>query len=163
MEDKSGTLASLKAKIQAQQQVTSACDLNVGDIVYQQMDSNDGLTLNGQYKTRNKYFVIVGKNSKGDAIGLCLINSNLDYYKNVPAMQTFQYIMHHADYPGILEKDSRLDCARLFPMKARKSVAVKAEVVGHLTETDEKAVIPLVASCGFIDEHLKKIYRIGIK
>lgn len=141
--------------------VASRDDLNVGDIVYQTLDRNDGLTLTGDYVTRNKYFVIVGKNSKGDAIGLCLVNSNLDFYKDVPQMQKFQYILKHADYPMVLTKDSRLDCAVLFPMKARKSVAVKAKVVGHLTEADEKAVLPLVASCGFIDEHIRKVFHLN--
>lgn len=35
------------------------------------------------------------------------------------------------------------------------------EEIGHLTDTDEKAVISLVASCDFIDEHEKKVFRIG--
>ena len=145
----------------AEKVVASRDDLNVGDIVYQTLDRNDGLTLTGEYATRNKFFVIVGKNSKGDATGLCLVNSNIDFYKDVPQMQKFQYILKQADYPEVLTKDSRLDCAVLFPMKARKSVAVKAKVVGHLTEADEKAVLPLVASCGFIDEHVRKVFRLN--
>lgn len=161
--DQKGKLAALKAKMVADQQVRSADDMRVGDIIYQNTDKNDGLTLNGPYATRKKYFVIVGKNSKGDAIGLCFINSNLDFYKNNPAMQQYQYILKQKDYPTILTKDSRLNCAELFTMRARKSVAVKAEVVGHLTEVDENAVIPLVASCAFIDAHLRKVYRIGVK
>ena len=76
-----------------------------------------------------KYFVIVGKNSKGDAIGLCLINSDLDFYRNVPAMQRFQYILKAEDYKGVLTKDSRLDCAQLFPMKAKKSVPMASAVL----------------------------------
>lgn len=145
----------------AEKVVASRDDLNVGDIVYQTLDRNDGLTLTGEYATRNKFFVIVGKNSKGDAIGLCLVNSNIDFYRDVPQMQKFQYILKQADYPKVLTKDSRLDCAVLFPMKARKSVAVKAKVVGHLTEADEKAILPLVASCGFIDEHVRKVFRLN--
>ncbi|MCR4857542.1 MAG: hypothetical protein K5890_05030 [Bacteroidales bacterium] len=143
--------------------VTSHNDVAVGDIVYQDMDANDGMTLKGDYISRKKYFVIVGKNSKGDAIGLCLVNSNLDFYKDNPLMQKFQYTLLKKNYPTILAKDSRLDCALLFPMKVRKSVAVKARIVGHLTETDEKAVIHLVSSCEFIDEHVRKVYRIGMK
>lgn len=161
--DQKGKLAALKAQMVADQQVKSADDMQVGDIIYQNTDKNDGLTLNGPYVTRKKYFVIVGKNSKGDAIGLCFINSNLDFYKNNAAMQQYQYILKQKDYPSILTKDSRLNCAELFTMRARKSVAVKAEVVGHLTEADENVVIPLVASCGFIDAHLRKVYRIGAK
>lgn len=141
--------------------VKSDTCLNVGDIVYQNMDRKDGLVLNKGYDTRFKYFVIVGKNSKGDAIGLCLINSDLDFYKDIPVMQRFQYILKCNDYNGILEKDSRLDCAQLFPMKTKKSVAVGAQIVGHLTSKDMAKVLSLVASCGFIDTHMKKVYRIG--
>ena len=161
IDDAKGSLAALRAAIQQKQQVSSGSDLNVGDIVFQCMDEKDGLTLKDGYSTRNKYFVIVGKNTKGDAIGLCLINSDLDFYKNNPKRQAFQYTLKQADYPEILDKDSRLDCAELFTMKARKSVAVKAEAVGHLTSDDKNKVIPLVASCGFIDAHKKKVYRIG--
>ena len=163
IDDIKGALVALKAEMQEDRCIKSGTDLNVGDIVYQDMDRNDGLVLNKGYDDRLKFFVIVGKNSKGDAIGLCLINSDLDFYKNVPAMQRFQYILKATDYKGVLKKDSRLDCAQLFPMKARKSVAVKAERVGHLTADDEAKVLPLVASCGFIDAHMKKVYRIGQK
>ena len=163
IDDVKGALVALKAEMQEDRCIKSGTDLNVGDIVYQDMDRNDGLVLNKGYDDRLKFFVIVGKNSKGDAIGLCLINSDLDFYKNVPAMQRFQYILKAADYKGVLKKDSRLDCAQLFPMKARKSVAVKAERVGHLTAEDEAKILPLVASCGFIDAHMRKVYRIGQK
>ncbi len=163
MEDPSGKLAALKAQIEADQRVKSADDMEVGDIIYQNADKNDGLTLKGSFATRKKYFVIVGKKSKGDAIGLCFINSNLDFYKNNSAMQQYQYLLKQKNYPAILTKDSRLNCAELFTMNARKSIAVKAEVVGHLTEADEKAVFSLVSSCAFIDAHLRKVYRIGEK
>ncbi|MBO4963668.1 MAG: hypothetical protein J6C65_01860 [Prevotella sp.] len=163
IDDAKGTLSALEAKMQAANRVRHNTNIKVGDIVYQNMDQNDGLTLTKGYDTRLKYFVIVGKNSKGDAIGLCLINSNLDFYKDVPAIQRFQYILKVEDYPDILEKDSRLDCSQLFPMKIKKSIAVKAELVGHLTQEDEAKVLQLVASCGFIDEHKKRVYRIGEK
>lgn len=117
IEDK-GALAALKAKMQEDRRIKSGADLNVGDIVYQDMDRNDGLVLNKGYDNR-------------------------------------------LNYKGILTKDSRLDCAQLFQMKAKKSIAMKAECVGHLTEEDEAKILPLVASCGFIDTHMKKVYRIG--
>lgn len=163
IDDAKGALAALKAEMQEDRRVKPGTVLNVGDIVYQDMDRKDGLVLNKGYDDRYKYFVIVGKNSKGDAIGLCLINSDLDFYKDNPSMQRFQYILKGDDYKGILEKDSRLDCAQLFPMRTRKSVAVGAQLVGHLTPEDEAKVLPLVASCGFIDAHMRKVYRVGQK
>lgn len=162
IDDAKGSLSALREAMKEERQVYSHSDLNVGDIVYQCMDRNDGLTLKGKYSTRNKYFVIVGKNSNGDAIGLCLINSDLDYYKDNAERQKFQYTMKQENYPDILKKDSRLDCAELFEMKARKSIAVKAEVVGHLTPEDERNVIPLVASCKFIQKRLLKVFKIGV-
>lgn len=163
IDDAKGALAAIKAEMQEDRRIKSSTELNVGDIVYQNMDRNDGLVLNKGYDVRLKYFVIVGKNSKGDAIGLCLINSDLDFFCNVPAMQRYQYILKANNYKGVLTKDSRLDCAQLFPMKARKSIAVRAERVGHLTPEDEAKVLPLVASCSFIDAHMRKVYRIGQK
>lgn len=163
MDDPKGALRALKAEMQEDNRVKTGEDLHVGDIVYQNMDRSDGLVLNKGFNERLKYFVIVGKNSKGDAIGLCLINSDLDFYKDLPVMQHFQYILRAVNYKGILVKDSRLDCAKLFPMKTRKSIAVQAQIVGHLTPKDEAAIIPLVASCGFIDSHVRKTFRIGQK
>lgn len=162
MDDASGTLAALKAAAE-EDIVTSRDDLNVGDIIYQCMDRNDGLVLDKGYDTRNKIFVIVGKKSNGEAVGMCLINSNLDFYKDDAERQKFQYTIKKANYPDVrvLVKDSRLDCSKLFPMNARKSVAVRAEIVGHLTTEDEAAIMPLVASCGFIKEHLKKVFHIN--
>lgn len=162
-DEEKGKLTAVKTKVEDENRVKSDSELNVGDIVYQDMDRKDGLTLNGQYDDRLKYFVIVGKNTKGDAMGICLINSNLDFYKNVPVMQSFQYILKAKDYKGILKKDSRLNCAELFKMNKRKSVAVRALLVGHLTAEDEKNVLALVASCGFINENDKRKYRLGQK
>ncbi|MBQ8969081.1 MAG: hypothetical protein IJ064_05055 [Bacteroidaceae bacterium] len=161
IDDVKGSLAALRVAIKNEQKVKTRSDMNVGDIVYQCMDRNDGLTLKGDYNTRNKYFVIVGKKSNGDAIGLCLINSDLDFYKENPNRQRFQYILKQADYPAILKKDSRLDCTELVEMKTRKSIAVKAEVVGHLTAHDESKVLPLVASSDYVGEHQKKVYKIA--
>jgi hypothetical protein len=131
IDDAKGSLAALRAAIKDDLLVKTRSDMNVGDIVYQCMGRNDGLTLKGDYNTRYKFFVIVGKKANGDAIGLCLINSALDFFKNAPDRQRFQYTLKQTDYPTILKKDSRLDCTDLVEIMVRKSMAVKAEVVGH--------------------------------
>ena len=161
IDDARGTLGSLKASMEEERRVTSRDSLNIGDMVFQRMDRKDGLTLNNGYDDRNKYFVIVGRKSNGEAIGLCLINSDLDYYKGKPELQKYQYLMKKEDYPEFLVKDSRLDCSQLFKMTARKSVAMKAETVGHLTDEDKARILPLVASCEFINNHDKKVYHIN--
>lgn len=65
IDDAKGALAALKAGMQEDRRIKSGTDLNVGDIVYQDMDRNDGLVLNKGYDDRLKFFVIVGKNLKG--------------------------------------------------------------------------------------------------
>ncbi|MCH5307633.1 MAG: hypothetical protein J1E37_06080 [Prevotella sp.] len=161
MDDASGTLAALNEAIHDAAKVKSRDDMNVGDIVYQTMDRNDGLTLNKGYDTRNKLFVIVGKKSNGEAVGTCLINST---FKGDAERQKFQYTIRKDKYPdvAVLTSDSPLDCSKLFRMNVRKSVAVKAEIVGHLTDEDKENIIQLVTSCGFVNNHDKKVFRIGI-
>ncbi len=63
MDDEKGILASLKSKLSDENKVTSADDLNVGDVVYVELDKNDGLVLNGKYVTRLKYVVVAGAKS----------------------------------------------------------------------------------------------------
>ena len=46
IDDAKGALAALKAGMQEDRRIKSGTDLNVGDIVYQDMDRNDGLVLN---------------------------------------------------------------------------------------------------------------------
>lgn len=83
IDDVKGALAALKTEMQEDRRIKSGADLNVGDIVYQNMDRSDGLVLNKGYDDRLKYFVIVGKNSKGDAIGLCLRARNQTNYRRI--------------------------------------------------------------------------------
>ena len=160
IDDARGTLAALREFIKEERKAKSGLDLNVGDIVYQNLDRDDGLVLTGDYDTRLKYFVIVGKNESGDLLGICLINSDLDFYKKKPQRQKYQYVMKQGDYPDILEKDSRLDCTTFLKIDVAKSVDVEAEIVGHLTEDDKKYVFQLIADCGFISKHDKKVFNI---
>ena len=44
------------------------------------------------------------------------------------------------------------------PTPRRKSVSVRAQLVGHLTQNNEAKFLPLVASYGFIDANMRKVY-----
>lgn len=159
IEDKSGRLESLRKSIVEKQRVSSREDLSPGDIVYQCLDRKDGLVLKDSYTTRNKYFVVVGKNSKGDAVGICLVNSNLEFFGN-SERKRYQYILKKDDYPQVLDRDSRIDCSTLFTMSLKKAVAVKGQKVGSIKADDWNHIISLVAECEFINMHDKKVYRI---
>lgn len=58
IDDSRNVLAQLKADLHNETTVKSSADLKVGDIVYLEMDENDGLTLRNGYATRRKYVVI---------------------------------------------------------------------------------------------------------
>ena len=45
IDDVKGALVALKAEMQEDRCIKSGTDLNVGDIVYQDMDRNDGLEI----------------------------------------------------------------------------------------------------------------------
>ena len=51
MDDVNGTLAGLKSELSRSCQVKSSDDLHVGDIVYVELDKNDGLVL--QHRIRH--------------------------------------------------------------------------------------------------------------
>lgn len=160
MDDSNGTLAALKVAAEDEKAVKFSGDLQVGDIVYQNMDRQDGLILNNGYDTRYKIIVIVGKQSNGEVIAACLINSK---FKGNKDGLKFQYIIKKENYPDVekLVKDSPLNCSKLFTIDAQKSIKVKAQVIGHLTCEDEINVINLVSSCDFISDRDKKRFHIG--
>lgn len=62
IDDSRNVLAHLKAELHEESAVKASADMNIGDIVYLEMDENDGLTLRNGYATRRKYVVIIGKN-----------------------------------------------------------------------------------------------------
>ena len=93
IDDAKNSLASLRSEISEETRVKSKDDLHVGDILSLEMDEKDGLKLRGGYKTRDKFVVVIGINSKGDAIGALLINSEIDYTKDTPELKPFQYPM----------------------------------------------------------------------
>lgn len=160
VDDAKNSLASLRSEISEASRVKSKDNLHVGDILCLEMDEKDGLKLRGGYKTRNKFVVVVGINSKGDAIGALLINSEIDYTKDTPELKPFQYPMKQEKYPEILDYDSWLDCTDLFLLKSRKIVAKKAEYKCRLQDDDFPMVMDLVKGYEGIDRHLKVKYGI---
>ena len=160
IDDAKNSLALLRSEISEETRVKSKDDLHVGDILSLEMDEKDGLKLRGKYKTRNKFIVVIGINSKGDAIGALLINSEIDYTKDTPELKPYQYPMNQEKYPEILDYDSWLDCTDLFLLKSRKIIAKKAELKCKVQVDDFHKVIGLVRDYEGIDKHIKVKYGI---
>ncbi len=160
IDDAKNSLASLRTEISEEARIKSKDDLHVGDILSLEMDEKDGLKLRGGYKTRDKFVVVIGINSKGDAIGAILINSEIDYTKDTPELKPFQFPMKQEMYPEILDYDSWLDCTDLFLLKSRKIVAKKAEFKCRLLDDDFPKVLDLVKDYEGIARHIKVKYGI---
>lgn len=64
IDDAKGALAALKAEMQEDRRIKSGADLNVGDIVYQDMDRNDGLVLNKGYDDRLKFLLLSARTQR---------------------------------------------------------------------------------------------------
>jgi len=157
--DFKGKLGDLKKSIDEASRVKSIADLTIGTVVYVEMDKNDGLTLTSGYTTRLKYVVVAGAKSDKKEVCAVLMNTDADYSDD-PTWRADQYLLLQRDYPGILDYDSWLDCTDPKTLTVRKLKAKKAEVKGHLTDDDLKAVMSKLKNSEFISTHLKKIYGI---
>lgn len=60
--------------------------LNIGDVHFLNLDSNNGITPKAGDTSRNKFFIILGFDNEGNVIGGLVINSNINY--NLPTSVT---------------------------------------------------------------------------
>lgn len=160
MDDVNGTLAGLKSELSRICQVKSSDDLHVGDIVYVELDKNDGLVLNGKYVTRLKYVVVAGAKSNAKEVCAVLINTSNDYFDD-PDWKSEQYLLRQADYPEILSYDSWLDCTDVKELLVRKICSKGAEIKGRLNDADLERVMKIINNSDYVPVHIKKVY--GIK
>lgn len=158
--DFEGKLAGLIESIKLASLVQNANNLEAGTIVYVEMDKSDGLVINDGYPTRLKYVVIAGSKSNRKEVCALLVNSEADY-SNDPDWRAEQYPLFQKKYSDILDHDSWLDCTDPKTFTLRKLKAKKAEIKGHLTDDDLRAVMTKLKNSEFIDNHTKKVYGIA--
>ena len=152
-------LAKLQEQLRQESLVKGIQDLNVGDIIYYNMDRADGIIPTPGYDTRLKYVVVAGAKSNAKEVCAVLINSENDH-STAPDWQAEQYMIRQADYPGILDHDSWIDCTDPKEVKVSKIKAKDAEKKGHLNDQDLKNVMQHLKESSFINPHLRKIYGI---
>lgn len=152
-------LRQLQQQMQRDAIVKDAEELQVGDIVYYDMDSADGITLINGYVSRLKYVVIAGAKSNLKELCAVLINSDNDH-SLAPDWQAEQYLIRQDDYPEILDRDSWIDCTDPKELKVSKIKAKKAEKKGHLNDRDLANVMKHLKENDFIDNHTRKVYGI---
>ena len=153
------TLAELQAQMRAEALVEGIDDIRVGDIIYYDMDRADGIVPKDGYDSRLKYVVVAGAKSNDKERCAVLINSDNDYSAD-PHWQAEQYCIRQADYPGILDKDSWIDCTDPKELLVRKLKAKKAEKKGSLNARDLACVMRHLQENEFVNERTRKVYGI---
>lgn len=152
-------LAQLQEQLRQESLVKGIEDLNVGDIIYYDMDRADGIVPNAGYDTRLKYVVVAGAKSNAKEVCAVLINSNNDH-SLAPDWQAEQYLIRQIDYPAILDHDSWVDCTDPKELKVSKIKAKNAEKKGHLHKQDLANIMKHLKENDFIDSHTRKVYGI---
>lgn len=159
MDTKDSTLARLKERLKQDSQVRGMEDLQVGDIVYYDMDRADGIVPAPGYDTRLKYVIVAGAKSNSKEVCAVLVNTD-NGYSMEEDWQAEQYPIKQTDYPEILDHDSWIDCTDPKELKVSKIKAKKAERKGRLNPRDLANVMKHLKENAFIDSHIRKVYGI---
>jgi hypothetical protein len=152
-------LSKLQEQMRQDSLVKGADDLQVGDIVYYDMDRADGIEPTLGYDSRLKYVVVAGAKSNAKEICAVLINTDKDY-SLASDWQAEQYLIKQKDYPDILDHDSWIDCTDPKELKVSKIKAKEAEKKGRLNDRDLANIMKHLKENDFIEPHIRKVYGI---
>lgn len=153
-------LKQLQEQLQEENRVKDLEDIQVGDIIYYNLDVDDGLHPKaGGYNNRLKYIVVAGSKIDKSKICAVLINSNNNYSQDAD-WQNEQYLIRQQDYPGVIDYDSWIDCSDLKIIQTRKIQGKSAEKRGHLNQFDLSNVMNHLKNNDFIDNHTRKEFGI---
>ena len=113
--------------------------VSVGDVFLVEMDESDGITPKDGDTSRNKFFIVLGFDSLGNAYGGVVINSRVNQ-RMEQIVQDYQMPISCTKYP-FLKHDSFVNCIRLKTVPLAKLTAgrfkgvVESEDVTLITET----------------------------
>lgn len=106
--------------------------VQVGNVYKIAMTSEEGITPKYGYTTRDKYFVVLGFDDRGNVYGGVVVNSKIN--PNLPSTVTDYYMpLSKKDYP-FLQYDSFVNCSQLKMAHVNKLAA--ATMVGGISTED---------------------------
>ena len=85
--------------------------VKVGDVYRIKMDERNGIKLKAGDKSRNKYFIVLGFDSEGNAYGGVIINSEIN--PNIPQSMKNCHLHIECSKYSFLDHDSYVDCSKL--------------------------------------------------
>lgn len=135
--------------------------LEVGDVYRMKLTKEEGvIPKDPMDDSRNKYFIIIGKDIEGNAIGFVLINSNIN--------SDLQQIIKDLHYPiqstkySFLKKNRFVDCSKLKTIEKAKfsSLFDGSKSKGKIEHDDLEYIIGTLQSSPLIKP--KQLKRFGL-
>lgn len=155
-----GYIGDLLSDEQKQHLLVSA--VKEGDVFRMHLGDDEGVKgKNPGDDGRNKYFVIIGHDSEGNALGFVLINSEIN--KDLPdKRKVMHYPLHAKDYPFLEGKDRFVDCSDFKVISQRKFTQLFGSQTskGQIHKNDLSYIKTAVAS--YEDAEPKLMKRFGL-
>ncbi len=111
--------------------------INIGDVHLLNLDQNNGITPKSGDTTRNKFFIVLGFDNKGNVIGGLVINSKINY-KLPPSVTDYQLPVSVEQFP-FLEHNSFINCSKI--IVAKRSKFNKTTYRGEISDTEMMELI----------------------
>lgn len=136
--------------------------VEVGNVYRMKLGPEENVTpKNPDDDSRNKYFIIVGKDRDGNALGFVLINSSIN--ANLPdPIKDLHYPVSPSKYP-FLVKTSFIDCSDLKTINKDKfdSIFDSSKEKGQIKEDDLELIISTLQSSPKVTP--KQLKRFGLQ
>lgn len=135
--------------------------LEIGDVYRMKLTKEEGVIPKGpEDDSRNKYFIIIGKDNKGNVIGFVLINSSIN--PDLPQIiKDLHYPIKSTKY-SFLKKNSFVNCAELKTIEKEKfsSLFDSSKSKGVIEQDDIDCIIGALQSSPLIKP--KQLKRFGL-
>ncbi len=133
-----------------------------GDVYRLHLSTDEGIIpKNAGDEGRKKYFVVVGKDKEGNAIGFVLINSEIN--EHLPeSRRKLHYLLKAVDYDFLDEQDRYVDCSDFKRIsKERFSELFSADKMkGKINENDLMEIRKAI--CSYENVSMKLLKRFGL-
>lgn len=117
-----------------------------GNVYGLPLNEENGITPHSNEIARYKYFIILGKDEKGNLFGGVVINSNINPNQS-PQLKLLHYPISSEKYP-FLKKNSYVNCVSLITVKLE--LIKKANLLGQVEDADLSLIKEAVVTSGVI-------------
>lgn len=130
-------------------QTLKALSIQAGSVYRMRLFPDDGVVPKHKDETsRDKFFIILGKDAGGNIVALSLINTEINEHLK-SRIGEYQYPIASADYAFLHGKDRFVDC---YSMKevSMKRIMESGDYIGIISDADLDRIIALVGTSPII-------------